>query len=98
MALRNGFSRTRLINGAKVESESFITEKLFDSEASSPTHFFIKEIMRASEPLAKIHKPLRYILERADGRVHQKAKLLAKQGQGRVLNIIALNLYKQLSK
>jgi hypothetical protein len=81
-----------------VESESFITEKLFDSEASSPTLFLIKEIMRASEPLAKIHKPLRYILEHTDGRVHRTAKLLAKQGQGRVLNIIALNLYKQLTK
>lgn len=54
--------------------------------------------MRASEPLAKIHKPLRYILEHTDGRVHRTAKLLAKQGQGRVLNIIALNLYKQLTK
>lgn len=54
--------------------------------------------MRDSEPLAKIHKPLRYILERTDGSVHRHAKLLAKQGQGRVLNIIALNLYKKFSK
>lgn len=54
--------------------------------------------MRASEPLAKIHKPLRYILSHTDGRVHRHAKLLAKQGQGRVLNIIALSLYKKLSK